>query len=120
MKTMPTRVDGELFEAAKAVGDVQSRSAAQQIDHWARIGRELEASSAVTHEAINRVLAGEGSYDDLSDPAQAIVRVAWHDEIASRIAGLSFENDLNAVGEPWAEADADGHLVLRGGGAGAA
>lgn len=37
---MPTRVDGDLFDAAKSVGAIASRSAAQQISHWARIGRE--------------------------------------------------------------------------------
>ena len=35
MKTMPTRIDGDLFEAAKVAGEAQSRSAAQQLDHWA-------------------------------------------------------------------------------------
>ncbi len=43
MSSMPTRIDGDLFEAAKRAGRVNSRSAAQQLDHWARIGRELEA-----------------------------------------------------------------------------
>src|SRR5680860_1800596 len=44
--TMPMRVDGDLFEAAKSVGAVASRSAAQQISHWARIGSEHALDSA--------------------------------------------------------------------------
>ncbi|MCI0157854.1 ParD-like family protein [Leifsonia shinshuensis] len=42
-QTMPMRMDGDLVDAAKAVGAVSSRSATQ-LSHWARIGRELEAS----------------------------------------------------------------------------
>jgi hypothetical protein len=78
---MPTRIDGELFAAAKAAGELYSRSAAQQLDHWARIGRELEASPVVTHDAIRKVLTGQASYDDLSGNSQAVVRVAWDEQM---------------------------------------
>lgn len=112
MSTIPTRIDQALFDAAKAAGELQSRSAAQQLDHWARIGRELESSPAVTHDLIARVLAGQTPYDALSDREQAIVRVAWDKEIADRINGLDFEDRLRAGGRPWAEADADGKVVV--------
>lgn len=115
MATMPTRIDGDLFEAAKAAGQVHSRSAAQQLDHWARIGRELEASPAVTHDAIERVLTGRAAYDDVDDRTQAVVRAEWDQEIAARIAGLNLSERLRASGVPWAEADGDGDLVVRGG-----
>lgn len=113
MKTMPTRIDGDLFSAAKSAGEVQSRSAAQQLDHWARIGRELEASPMVTHDAINKVLAGQTPYDSLPDSAQAMVRVAWDEQISAKIAGLDFEDRLQDAGQAWAEADAEGRAVVR-------
>jgi hypothetical protein len=113
MKTMPTRIDGELFEAAKVAGEIQSRSAAQQLDHWARIGRELETSPMITHGAISKVLTGRAPYDDLPDRAQAVIRVAWDEQISARIAGLDFEERLQEAGLPWVEADADGHAVVR-------
>ncbi|WP_460521840.1 TA system antitoxin ParD family protein [Humibacter antri] len=56
--TMPMRIDGELFEAAKSVGALASRGAAQQISHGVRIGRELEASPGTSQRDIQRVLAG--------------------------------------------------------------
>jgi hypothetical protein len=114
MKTMPTRIDGQLFDAARAAGDLHSRSAAQQLDHWARIGRELEASPAVTHDSIARVLAGKASYDELPDRAQAVVRAEWDELITATIAGLNFEDRLQKSGRPWAEADSDGNTVIRG------
>jgi hypothetical protein len=113
MSTMPTRIDQGLFEAAKAAGALYSRSAAQQIAHWARLGREVEASPSVTQEAIARVLAGQATYDDLSDPAQAAVRVEWEDRVASRLSELDYTDRLDAAGRPWAEADEDGNLVTR-------
>jgi hypothetical protein len=113
MATMPTRIDQGLFEAAKAAGELHSRSAAQQLDHWARVGRELEASPAVTHDEIARVLAGQASYDALSDRAQAFVRASWNEQVAERIDRLDLTDQLRATGQPWVEADADGKVVVR-------
>lgn len=109
---MPTRIDGELFGAAKAAGELQSRSAAQQLDHWARLGRALEASPRITHGAISKVLAGQDPYDSLSDSAQAVVRVDWDEQISARIAGLDFQDRLQKAGRPWTEADAEGLAVV--------
>ena len=110
---MPTRVDQGLFEAAKAAGALYSRSAAQQIAHWARLGREMEASPSVTQDVIARVLAGQARYDDLADPAQAAVRVAWDNRMETTLSELDFTDELRAAGKPWAEADEEGNLVIR-------
>lgn len=112
MGTTPTRVDQALFDAAKAAGTVHSRSAAQQIDHWARIGQAVEASPQVRHEQIERVLRGQESYDGLDDDAQAIVRARWDAQLAKDLAEADFTEELDAAGIPWAEADADGSIVV--------
>ncbi len=90
------RVDGELFAAAKATGADTGRNAAQQIAHWARIGRELESSPHISLHDIQRVLAGEpgASYDDLSELDQAIVRVDWDEQVNKRLASLNFEKEF--------------------------
>lgn len=113
MPTTPTRVDRELFESARTAGAVQGRSAAQQLDHWARLGRALEASPSITQDAITRVLTGQALYDDLPDSAQVAVRVAWDERIAAILDDLDFTDRLRAAGKPWAEADDDGNLVMR-------
>lgn len=110
---MPTRVDGDLFESAKATGAATSRSAAQQINHWARIGRELEASPAVSQRDIQRVLAGDGSYDELSEREQAAVRAAWDEQMDARRTTLDLAAEFAAAGESWTEADADGRATSR-------
>lgn len=111
---MPTRVDGELFAAARSSGAVHSRSAAQQIAHWARIGRELEASPGVSQRDIEAVLAGDGSYDALQEREQAIVRGTWDEQIAGRLSSLDLEQTFQAAGVEWVEADDEGNLVARG------
>ncbi|MES2685081.1 MAG: hypothetical protein V4650_16295, partial [Pseudomonadota bacterium] len=70
----PMRLDTELTDAARATAGSMSRSLAQQIAHWARIGRELERSPGVTAPAVQAVLEGRGGYDQLNVQEQAIVR----------------------------------------------
>ena len=113
MSTMPTRIDGDLFEAAKASGALLSRSAAQQLSHWARLGRELEASRTINHKDIERVLAGKAPYDSLADPEQAVVRSAWDERVESALADLDLAAELRESGQSWSEADAEGNLVRR-------
>ncbi|WP_027008289.1 TA system antitoxin ParD family protein [Conexibacter woesei] len=121
MSTMPTRIDQALFDAARAAGEVHSRSAAQQLAHWARIGKELESSPGVTHGEIARVLAGQASYDDLKDErAQAIVRAEWDVQLTERLASLDLESELRATGKPWYVGDENGNVVVRGDAADAA
>jgi len=111
---MPMRMDGDLFDAAKAVGAVASRSAAQQLSHWARIGRELEASPGTSQRDIQRVLAGEAAYDDLGERGQAVVRAVWDEEIATRLARLDLAAEFTRAGRSWTEADERGDAVARG------
>jgi hypothetical protein len=113
MTTMPTRIDGDLFAAAKSTGAVHSRSAAQQLAHWARIGREFEASSRVAQRDVEAVLAGEGAYDALQEREQAIVRATWDERIAERISSLDLARRFQDAGVEWVEADHEGHLVTR-------
>lgn len=107
------RVDGDLFNAAKTVGAVASRSAAQQISHWARIGRELEASPSTSPRDIQRVLAGEASYDDLGERDQAVVRANWDERIIESRARLDLAAEFTQAGRSWSEADEQGRLGVR-------
>ncbi|WP_323040023.1 TA system antitoxin ParD family protein [Gemmobacter sp.] len=51
--------DDALIDEARAVADLQSRSLAGQITHWARIGRAIERSGNFDHLKLSRVLAGQ-------------------------------------------------------------
>ena len=43
MTSMPLRIDGTLIKDARASGEIFHRSIAQQLEHWATLGKALEA-----------------------------------------------------------------------------
>ena len=113
--TSPARIDDDLYASAKLAGEVQSRSASQQVVHWARIGREIEASSSISQREVAEVLAGSRSYDSLSPKEQAVVRAEWSIKIDERRAALSLAEEFAAQGRSWVELDESGAVVERGG-----
>src|SRR5437870_4081633 len=86
----------------------RSRSAAQQIAHWARIGREVEAGSA-SHREIAAVLAGASSYDGLTSRDQALVRAEWAERMTALREGLDLANELGGAGLGYSELDDSGN-----------
>lgn len=111
MRATPTRIDQDVVDAAKVAASAMSRSAAQQINHWARIGRELEMSRELRHQEVVAVLAGQASYDFLTPREQAIVRADW-DERATRLRlELDLAAGFTAEGRRWTEVDEQGELI---------
>ena len=112
MKTStPIRIDSDLYTAATSAAPLMSRSTTQQISHWARIGRELEASSEVSVDHIAQVLRGRRDYDSLSTKEQAIVRASWDERMATLAGALHLDQKFTAQGRPWVELDDDGAVV---------
>jgi hypothetical protein len=58
MSSNSVRVSAELFQSAQEQGEAMTRSAAQQIEHWARLGKALEDAGLSTDEMVS-VLRGE-------------------------------------------------------------
>ena len=109
--TTPTRFDSALFASAKAAGGRAHRSAAQQLAHWARLGQELEAAAGLSQRDIDRVLAGQLSYDQIGDREQAAVRTAWREQVEEDIVALGLRARFEAEGRTrWSEADSDGRV----------
>lgn len=111
--TSPTRIDTDVVESARHVAEIMNRSASQQISHWARIGREVEAAASTSPRAITNVLTGPGAYDDLGAEEQAVVRATWAEAISLRISELDLRRRFLAEGRSFAELDDDGHVVRR-------
>ena len=111
--TSPARIDDDLYASAKLVGAVQSRSASQQVAHWARIGREIEASSAISFKEIAEVLEGSRSYDALGPRDRAIVRAEWSTRMDALRRELNLAQQFVASGRSWVELDDDGNVVVR-------
>ena len=56
--TRTTRLPVDLIEAAEAEGRAQHRSAAKQLEHWARYGLYLAGQTGATRHRIERAFAG--------------------------------------------------------------
>jgi ParD-like antitoxin of type II bacterial toxin-antitoxin system len=110
--TSPARIDDDLYASAKLVGEIESRSASQQVVHWARIGRELEASASTSHRAIAEVLAGGREYDSLSIEEQAVVRAEWQVRMDVGRVTLNLAEQFRAEGRTrWVTADDNGDVI---------
>ena len=112
--TTPIRIDADLLALAKVVGRRQSRSAAQQVAHWARLGREVEASRSVSAHRVDAVLAGHEPYDDLDVEEQAAVRAEWGARLDAVADGVDLTARFTAMGRAsWVDVAPDGTVVVR-------
>jgi len=59
------KLSDELVESAKHESEIYSRSMAQQIEHWARIGRAVERTGAF-NDRVRAALQAELAYDALT------------------------------------------------------
>jgi hypothetical protein len=113
LATTPTRFDSDLFASAKTAGGRTHRSAAQQLAHWARLGQELEASAGLSHRDIERVLAGQISYDQVGEREQAAVRTTWREQVEEDVTSLDLRARFKSEGRTrWSEADGAGNVTV--------
>mgnify|MGYP001553740239 CR=1 FL=1 len=74
--------DDAFVEDARTASEIQSRSLAGQITHWARIGRAIERSGAFDQTKIARVLAGEMETTELTTEEKAV----WSERFVAKMA----------------------------------
>ena len=60
-----TRFAADLVDSAAAEGARQSRSAKQQLDHWARVGRAVSSQHSAARRRIEAALAGDVDLHEL-------------------------------------------------------
>ncbi|MEE2035484.1 TA system antitoxin ParD family protein [Rhodococcus chondri] len=76
-----TRFSSELVEAAATEGERENRSARQQLEHWARVGREVSDQRRVARRRVEAALAGRVPLRELS-PEEGVV---FNAEIAAAL-----------------------------------
>lgn len=74
--------DEMLVEDARAESELQSRSLAGQITHWARIGRAIERSGKLDHAKLTRVLSGEIGTSTLTLEEKAV----WSEHFLTKMS----------------------------------
>ena len=64
------------------MSEIQSRSLAGQIMHWARIGRAIERAGSFDHPKISRLLAGELETTTLTAEEKAV----WSERFLAKMS----------------------------------
>ena len=103
----PTRFAADLLESAAVEGQRQSRSAKQQLDHWARVGRAVEMQGPASWRRTQSVPAAtELSVQDAL-VANAEIDVA----IWEQVQRVSFGSVLASEGVTTVALDETGALL---------
>ena len=106
-----TRFDEVLFETAAAEGSRQSRSARQQLEHWARLGAALSAQVESPLNRIRLALEGTIAQRDLTLDEARQLDAAISVRIDDAVARADF---ASAPVPNFAAVSPDPHRVLAG------
>jgi hypothetical protein len=109
-----TRVAADLMESAMTEGARQSRSAKQQLDHWARVGRAVSSQQSAARRRVESALAGDLDTNDLSVEEgvvfnaeisaaieESLARTNYGDALAARGITMVALNDDEQIVEYW-------------------
>ena len=109
-----TRVAADLMESATTEGARQSRSAKQQLDHWARVGRAVSSQQSAARRRVESALAGDLDTNDLSVEEgvvfnaeisaaieESLARTKYGDVLAARGITMVAMNDEGQIVEYW-------------------
>jgi hypothetical protein len=106
-----TRVAADLVESATVEGARQSRSAKQQLDHWARVGRAVSSHQTASRRRIEAALAGNLDVTALTDDEGVVFDAEITAAIEERLAATDYGDVLAARGITMVALDDDGQIV---------
>src|SRR5258708_35227224 len=93
-----TRVAADLMHSAAAEGARQSRSAKQQLDHWARVGRAVSRQHTAARRRVESALAGDLDANDLSVEEGVVFNAEISAAIEESLARTKYADVLAARG----------------------
>ena len=106
-----TRFAADLIDSAAAEGARQSRSAKQQLDHWARVGRAVSSQHSAARRKVEAALAGDISLRDLTDEEGAVLNAEIAASIEESLARADYGATLAARGITTVALDENGEIV---------
>ena len=107
----PTRFATDLLESAAVEGRRESRSAKQQLDHWARVGRSVSMHQTAARRRVEAALSGELRFADLTDAERLVANAELDASIQADAELVSFGDRLAGEGVTTVALDDDGALV---------
>jgi hypothetical protein len=106
-----TRVAADLMESATTEGARQSRSAKQQLDHWARVGRAVSSQQSAARRRVESALAGDLNTNDLSVEEGVVFNAEISAAIEESLARTQYGDVLAARGITMVAMNDDGQIV---------
>ena len=93
-----TRFAADLVDSATAEGARQSRSAKQQLDHWARVGRAVSATHTTSRRRVEGALAGQLATSELTVEEGVVFNAEISAAIEESLARTHYGDVLAAQG----------------------
>jgi ParD-like antitoxin of type II bacterial toxin-antitoxin system len=93
-----TRVAADLVDSAAAEGTRQSRSAKQQLDHWARVGRAVSTQQTAARRRVEAALAGRIQLAELTVEEGVVFNAEISAAIEENLSRTHYGDTLAARG----------------------
>jgi hypothetical protein len=106
-----TRFAADLLDSAAAEGARQSRSAKQQLDHWARVGRAVSSQQSAARRRVEAALSGAAPLRDLSTEEGVVFNAEISAAIEESLARTDYGGALAGRGVTTVALNDAGELV---------
>ena len=106
-----TRFSADLLDSAAAEGARQSRSAKQQLDHWARVGRAVSSRQTAARRRVEAALAGELDVTDLTEEEGVVFNAEISAGVQESLAQADYGRMLAARGVTTVALNDQGEMV---------
>jgi ParD-like antitoxin of type II bacterial toxin-antitoxin system len=106
-----TRFAADLIDSAAAEGARHSRSAKQQLDHWARVGRAVSSQHSAARRKVEAALAGDTPLGDLTAEEGSVFNAEISASIEESLARADYGKTLAARGITTVAIDEHGEIV---------
>ena len=107
----PTRIAPDVYAAAQQAAVRESRSAAEQINHWARLGQSLALSQSASRRRVEAVLAGSLPMSVLRPEEREVVNAELDAAITAAAQSTPLGLAASAAGVTTVALDDEGRLV---------
>jgi len=107
----PTRVPSDLLDSAATEGAKENRSAKQQLEHWARVGRAVCAGQTTSRRRVEAALAGVLPVERLSDEEGMVFDAETQARVEERLRTTNLGAVLAARGVTTVALNEQGELT---------
>ena len=105
------RFAADLVDSAAVEGGRQSRSAKQQLDHWARVGRAVSSQHSASRRRVESALAGELDVLELTVEEGVVFNSEVTAAVEESLARTHYGHRLAAGGVTTVALDEHGRIV---------